>query len=57
MKLKQKISGAFRSEDGARHFCRLRGYLATIHKQSLNPVEALLHLFSGNPQSPLSQPA
>jgi len=41
MKLKQKISGAFRSEDGARHFCRIRGYLATLHKQQRNPLEAL----------------
>jgi len=32
MKLKQKISGGFRSEDGARRFCRIRGYLATLHK-------------------------
>ncbi|MBE9111779.1 IS66 family transposase [Nodosilinea sp. LEGE 07298] len=56
MKLKQKISGGFRSEDGARRFCRIRGYLATLRKQGLNVLDALLNLFSANPQSPLPQP-
>lgn len=56
MKLKQKISGSFRSEAGARQFCRIRGYLATLRKQGLNVLDALLNLFAGNPQSPLPQP-
>jgi transposase len=56
MKLKQKISGSFRSENGARQFCRIRGYLATLRKQGLNVLDALLDLFAGNPQSPLPQP-
>lgn len=56
MKLKQKISGGFRSEEGARRFCRIRGYLATLRKQGLNILDALLKLFSANPQSPLLQP-
>ena len=56
MKLKQKISGSFRSEDGVKHFCRIRGYLATLRKQGLKVLDALLNLFSGNPQSPLPQP-
>jgi transposase len=56
MKLKQKISGGFRSEDGVRRFCRIRGYLATLRKQGLNVLDALLNLFSGHPQSPLPQP-
>jgi transposase len=56
MKLKQKISGGFRAEDGVRRFCRIRGYLATLRKQGLNVLDALLNLFSGNPQSPLPQP-
>jgi transposase len=55
MKLKQKISGCFRSEDGARMFCRIRGYLATMRKQGHNIFEALVDLFTGNPQSPLPQ--
>ena len=56
MKLKQKISGCFRSEDGTRRFCRIRGYLATLCKQGHNVLDALIDLFSGNPQSPLPQP-
>lgn len=55
MKLKQKISGCFRSEDGARMFCRIRGYLATMRKQGHNVFEALVDLFAGNPRSPLPQ--
>jgi transposase len=56
MKLKQKISGSFRSEAGARQFCRIRGYLATLRKQGLNVLDALLDVFTGHPQSPLPQP-
>jgi transposase len=55
MKLKQKISGGFRSEAGARQFCRIRGYLATLRKQGLNVLDALIELFSGHARSPLSQ--
>jgi transposase len=56
VKLKQKISGTFRSESGARMFCRIRGYISTLRKQGLNVLDALISLFSGHPQSPISQP-
>ncbi|MCT8336933.1 transposase [Methanoculleus sp. Afa-1] len=32
MKLQQKISGTFRSEEGARNFRRVRGFIATVKK-------------------------
>lgn len=51
MKLKQKISGGFRSEEGARVFCRIRGYLSTLKKQRRNLLDALEQLFLGHPIS------
>ncbi|MEM1370110.1 MAG: IS66 family transposase [Cyanobacteria bacterium P01_H01_bin.15] len=56
MKLKQKISGCFRSEDGANRFCPIRGYLATVRKQGRNIMNTLVDLLSVNSQSPLPQP-
>ncbi len=42
MKLRMKISGGFRSEQGAQDFATLRSVLSTARKQGLNRVEALL---------------
>jgi transposase len=52
MKVKQKVSGCFRSEQGARLFCRIRGYLSTLRKQSLPILPALVSLFQGSPLLP-----
>jgi len=46
-KVQQKISGCFRSMDGAKIFCRIRGYLSTCRKHGVQPTEALRILFSG----------
>lgn len=43
MKVKQKISGGFRTTQGADTFCILRGFLSTQRKQGLNPFLALTH--------------
>ncbi|MEM9165340.1 MAG: transposase, partial [Cyanobacteria bacterium P01_F01_bin.4] len=56
MKLKQKISGCFRSENGAGMFCRIRGYLSTLRKQERNILDALIGLFSGDPEPLIPQP-
>lgn len=54
MKLKQKISGCFRSEAGAPMFCRIRGYLSTLRKQGVEVLDAIVQLFMGVPISPIS---
>ena len=46
-KVQQKISGCFRSMDGAKIFCRVRGYLSTCRKQGIKSSHALDLLFNG----------
>lgn len=46
-KVQQKISGCFRSFEGAQIFCRVRSYLSTCRKHNLAPTDALQTLFSG----------
>ncbi len=46
-KVQQKISGCFRSMDGAKMFCRIRGYLSTCRKHGVKSSHALELLFSG----------
>jgi len=52
MKVKQKISGGFRREEGARIFCRIRGYISTMSKQGHNVLTALKSVFAGQPILP-----
>ncbi len=46
-KVQQKISGCFRSEEGALIFCRVRAYLITCRKHGVGATEALETLFKG----------
>ncbi|OGV35495.1 MAG: hypothetical protein A3E88_05165 [Legionellales bacterium RIFCSPHIGHO2_12_FULL_35_11] len=48
MKCKQKISGGFRTTQGAEQFARIRGFISTIRKRGLNVLNALQSIFSGN---------
>ena len=52
MKVQQKISGMFRTEDGAKTFCRIRSYISTARKNAVGAMDALTRLFSGNPFVP-----
>ena len=46
-KVQQKISGCFRSMEGAKIFCRVRSYLSTCRKQGMSATQALTLLFQG----------
>ena len=46
-KVKQKISGCFRTLKGAEDFCTIRSYLDTMHKQGHNLFEMLRSTFMG----------
>lgn len=46
-KVQQKISGCFKSMEGAKIFCRVRSYLLTAQKHALTPTQALKTLFDG----------
>jgi len=46
-KVHEKISGCFRSYEGAEMFCLIRGYLSSCRKHGISSTEALQLLFKG----------
>jgi len=44
-KVQQKVSGCFRSMEGAQTFCRVRSYLLTCQRQNISASDALNQLF------------
>lgn len=49
VKLKQKISGCFRSLNGAQVFCRIRSYISTARKQGYSILYAIESALLNNP--------
>ena len=49
VKTKTKVSGCFRSKDGARDYLKIMSYVGTAKKQKLNPYEAIRQAIQGNP--------
>lgn len=47
IKVKMKVSGCFRSEDGARDYLKIMSYVGTAHKQGHNAYDAIRKAFSG----------
>ncbi len=56
VKLQQKISGCWRTLDGAQAFLTVRSYLSTARKHGVNPLAALRRLFEGDPWMPAPAP-
>jgi len=49
VKVQQKVSGCFRSDEGAKRFCTISSYISTIRKLGLNLMESIKSAFNGDP--------
>jgi len=49
IKIREKISGCMRTFFGAKVFARIRGYIVTARKNTIDTFEALKHAFAGDP--------
>jgi transposase len=52
MKLKQKVSGTFRTQQGAETFCAVRSYISTARKQGHAVLDAIHDALLGKPFMP-----
>jgi transposase len=48
-KVKQRISGCFRTFRGAQNFCTIRSYIDSARKQAFGMLHALQAAFAGTP--------
>jgi hypothetical protein len=51
-KVRQKVSGSFRTCAGAKAYCALRSHLHTAQKHALRGLDMLVQLFKGCPLDP-----
>jgi Transposase IS66 family len=54
MKVRQKISGMFRSKAGAHAFRRIRGDFSTARKNALGATDVIARVFAGDPFVPIA---
>lgn len=54
IKVKQKISGCFRTCKGAQVFCRIRSYISTVKKHGYNILDAIVLALNNQPYFALS---
>jgi transposase len=47
-KVKQKVSGCFRTEKYARAYCRISSYLQTMSNRGINPLVAIQMALNGS---------
>jgi transposase len=52
VKLQQKISGCWRTSEGAQRFLKIRSYISSARKNGLAPLDALGRLTAGQPWLP-----
>ena len=53
IKVRLKISGCFRTIQGAKYFARIRSYLSTARKQNRNILDSITEAISGHPFIPV----
>jgi len=53
VKIKQKVSGTFRTHSGAETFCAIRSYISTVRKHERHVIDAVYDALAGSPFIPV----